>query len=244
MRRPVGESKEALSAEEQVILQRARGTRAAWPAVETKRVVPYPAASNRTLRLIGSIDALLKAPPQPPRWALLRVLSMLEEAAVASSALADSDGDGHRRIEEHWHPKEQRPKEWNPREHKRATLSKPMHATTHTEIDAVVRRAFKRVDRNQSGTIDVRDIGKALALLGIQPDEREVHVLLKRFNMQLHAGLHLEDFASFVHAFRASLHTNAAVAEELRLGGPRSGNQPFRVDHLRLDTPPPRAVFR
>lgn len=40
----------------------------------------YPAgASVATLGLLGQIDALLKAEPRPPKWALLRVLSMLEE---------------------------------------------------------------------------------------------------------------------------------------------------------------------
>ena len=39
----------------------------------------YPhGASTTTLQLLGQIDALLKAPPTPPTWALLRVLSVLE----------------------------------------------------------------------------------------------------------------------------------------------------------------------
>lgn len=41
----------------------------------------YPVANVETLALLGQIDALLKAPPQPPRWALLRALSILEENA-------------------------------------------------------------------------------------------------------------------------------------------------------------------
>ena len=41
--------------------------------------VPYPQADARTLQMLGTIDALLKAPPRPPRWALLRILSLLEE---------------------------------------------------------------------------------------------------------------------------------------------------------------------
>ena len=41
--------------------------------------VPYPQADVRTLQMLGTIDALLKAPPRPPRWALLRILSLLEE---------------------------------------------------------------------------------------------------------------------------------------------------------------------
>ena len=41
---------------------------------------PYPSGiSAKTLGLLGKIDALLKAEPQPPKSALLRVLSMLEE---------------------------------------------------------------------------------------------------------------------------------------------------------------------
>ena len=40
----------------------------------------YPrGVSAETLGLLGQVDALLKADPLPPRWALLRVLSMLEE---------------------------------------------------------------------------------------------------------------------------------------------------------------------
>lgn len=40
----------------------------------------YPRGlSAETLGLLGQIDALLKADPLPPRWALLRVLSLLEE---------------------------------------------------------------------------------------------------------------------------------------------------------------------
>ena len=74
---------------------------------------PYPAASAKTLSLrehtelkkirkpafpsqfrisdcvldsllaVGQIDALLKAPPPPPKWALLRALSILEEEEAA-----------------------------------------------------------------------------------------------------------------------------------------------------------------
>ena len=40
----------------------------------------YPAnASPKTLGLLGKLDALLKAEPRPPNWALMRVLSLLEE---------------------------------------------------------------------------------------------------------------------------------------------------------------------
>ena len=40
----------------------------------------YPRGlSAETLGLLGQVDALLKADPLPPRWALLRVLSLLEE---------------------------------------------------------------------------------------------------------------------------------------------------------------------
>ena len=48
-------------------------------AFNAAKHVPYPAADVGTLQLLGTIDALLKAPPRPPRWALLRVLSLLEE---------------------------------------------------------------------------------------------------------------------------------------------------------------------
>ena len=42
--------------------------------------VSYPEGANvHTLELLGRIDALLKAPPEPPRWALTRVHSILEE---------------------------------------------------------------------------------------------------------------------------------------------------------------------
>lgn len=84
-----------LSAEERQIVQRARqggGTRpprsaAALPDTmsaltvsDTTAAKAYPrGCSAETLGLLGQIDALLKADPLPPRWALLRVLSMLEE---------------------------------------------------------------------------------------------------------------------------------------------------------------------
>ena len=65
-----------LAADEAALIQRARGSRSAAPAA-TRRVVrtasapkqaPYPSADARTLQLLGTIDALLKAPPRPPRW--------------------------------------------------------------------------------------------------------------------------------------------------------------------------------
>jgi hypothetical protein len=81
------------NAEERAILQRARGSRRTHPALPDMAYrsaeavaaspaapTPYPpAASARTLQLLGTIDALLRAPPQPPRWALLKALSVLEE---------------------------------------------------------------------------------------------------------------------------------------------------------------------
>lgn len=81
----------ALSREERQIVQRARqggGTRqpraAALPddmaALAIADTKTYPrGVSAETLGLLGQVDALLKADPLPPRWALLRVLSMLEE---------------------------------------------------------------------------------------------------------------------------------------------------------------------
>ena len=80
-RRGRGTQAKQQASEELAILQRARGSqrlRAAGSKAEPAPV-PYPQASIRTLNLLGTIDALLKAPPQPPRWALLRILSMLEE---------------------------------------------------------------------------------------------------------------------------------------------------------------------
>ena len=100
--------KAPLTADETAIIQRARGTQLRTvserhagqrPATATdarvKRTVsnqahssmqashasgvPYPNADARTLQMLGTIDALLKAPPRPPRWALLRILSLLEE---------------------------------------------------------------------------------------------------------------------------------------------------------------------
>eukprot|EP00962_Isochrysis_galbana_P053708 scaffold25203_cov118-Isochrysis_galbana.AAC.5 len=81
------------NAEERAILQRARGSRrthqplpdTAYRSAGAEAVAappapaPYPAASARTLQLLGTIDALLRAPPQPPRWALLKALAVLEE---------------------------------------------------------------------------------------------------------------------------------------------------------------------
>ena len=102
-----GKEKAPLTADEEAIVQRARGTQLR-PATErqaghrpaavqaadarVKRTItnqahsmqaahsmPYPQADARTLQMLGTIDALLKAPPRPPRWALLRILSLLEE---------------------------------------------------------------------------------------------------------------------------------------------------------------------
>ena len=40
----------------------------------------YPVGvSTKTLGLLGQLDALVKAEPRPPNWALMRVLSLLEE---------------------------------------------------------------------------------------------------------------------------------------------------------------------
>ena len=78
----------AMNAEQRAIISRARlggrgGARKPSRAALDEMPVtqgPYPAgASTRTLGLLGKMDALLKAEPQPPRWALLRVLSLLEE---------------------------------------------------------------------------------------------------------------------------------------------------------------------
>ena len=80
------------SKEERAILKRARGSNSSWPSNDQQDtcVSPsppdttepiYPEADVHTLALLGSIDALLKAPPPPPRWALLKALAVLEEAA-------------------------------------------------------------------------------------------------------------------------------------------------------------------
>ena len=99
-----GKERTPLTADEEAIVQRARGTqlrtaserRAGQRPAATQadaRInrtvsnaahmqaaqVPYPRADPRTLQMLGTIDALLKAPPRPPRWALLRILSLLEE---------------------------------------------------------------------------------------------------------------------------------------------------------------------
>ena len=76
--------------EERIILQRGRGSRrtprltSGGVAHEASAVAhpeesPYPSAPPATLQLLGVIDALLKAPPRPPRWALLKALAVLEE---------------------------------------------------------------------------------------------------------------------------------------------------------------------
>mmetsp|Transcript_34681 Transcript_34681/g.69050 ORF Transcript_34681/g.69050 Transcript_34681/m.69050 type:complete len:94 (+) Transcript_34681:35-316(+) len=84
-----------LTAEELALLRRAQkgGTRApkgdgmrndvpqqSWVRTPTAAAPAYPSADAQTLSLLGQIDALLKAPPPPPRWALLRALSVLEQA--------------------------------------------------------------------------------------------------------------------------------------------------------------------
>ena len=79
-----------MTAEERNIVTRARfGGRgsgrkpvraAALDAPPVSQGPYYPAgASTKTLGLLGKFDALLKAEPLPPRWALMRVLSLLEE---------------------------------------------------------------------------------------------------------------------------------------------------------------------
>ena len=73
----------ALSTEEKAILRRARGGHVA-AACQPRHVAPtssapYPPASLETLALLGTIDALLKAPPAPARSTLLQVLAIIEE---------------------------------------------------------------------------------------------------------------------------------------------------------------------
>ena len=84
-----------LNAEERSVIARARsGAKARdLPANSLARATPtsdqrpaYPAgASAKTLKYLGEINALLHAPPTPPRWALLRALSLLEEDAEKRS---------------------------------------------------------------------------------------------------------------------------------------------------------------
>ena len=76
-----------LTAEERAVIQRAKigGRGGSARRLPRSAMLPdtqpsYPAGcSARTLGLLGKVDALLKAEPQPPKWALLKVLSMLEE---------------------------------------------------------------------------------------------------------------------------------------------------------------------
>merc|ERR1711924_298676 len=86
-----GRRMQRLSAEEREVIARAKhGTRLSSSSTKSRSRynVPAPApasyrypsgVSPKTLGLLGRIDALMKAEPQPPKWALLRVLSMLEE---------------------------------------------------------------------------------------------------------------------------------------------------------------------
>ena len=81
-----------LTAEERGLVRRAaqgggrssrRASRAPEPAEPPQ--YSYPAgASTHTLGLLGKLDALLKAEPRPPTWALMRVLSLLEEERATS----------------------------------------------------------------------------------------------------------------------------------------------------------------
>ena len=86
---------QGLTAEEAAVLKRAQsGLRRSAPTAgrgggssyRDEQIVSsskYPAAAEpKTLELLGTLDALLKAPPQPPRWALLQVLSVLEQNAA------------------------------------------------------------------------------------------------------------------------------------------------------------------
>ena len=86
-----------LTAEERSVVTRARGgggsgggrasRRALDPLPPDQSHTAYPAgASARTLGLLGRVDALLKAQPQPPRSALLRVLALLEEEREREAA--------------------------------------------------------------------------------------------------------------------------------------------------------------
>ena len=77
-----------LTAEERGVIARSRiGGRAGSGRLVSRGALEpaaeqaaYPAGvSTKTLGLLGQIDALMKAEPQPPKWALLRVLSLLEE---------------------------------------------------------------------------------------------------------------------------------------------------------------------
>lgn len=88
-----------LAADEAALIQRARGSRSAAPVApsrvvrtaSTPKQAQYPNADARTLHLLGTIDALLKAPPRPPRWALLRILSLLEEYRAAPPPAVQSE---------------------------------------------------------------------------------------------------------------------------------------------------------
>ena len=94
-----------LSAEEKAILRRARGGGARTKNTSLRTLAqahamgtsiddtPYPDdLSTEKLALLGTLDALLKAKPQPPRWALLRVLALLEEERALR--LRDSESAG------------------------------------------------------------------------------------------------------------------------------------------------------
>jgi hypothetical protein len=58
------------------------GARPAQQQQQQQQYAPYPEASTHTLQLLGQIDALLKAPPEPPTWALHKILSVLERHAA------------------------------------------------------------------------------------------------------------------------------------------------------------------
>ena len=92
-RPPTAGTSKMLSAEEQQVVARARagGRRAradgALAAPPEPAPVSYPTGiSAKTLGLLGKVDALMKAEPQPPNWALLRVLSLLEESSAKGSS--------------------------------------------------------------------------------------------------------------------------------------------------------------
>ena len=80
-----------LSAEERAVIARAKhggpgsrrttqAQRSTLDTFETQPAPSYPAGcSTKTLGLLGKVHALLHAEPQPPKWALLKVLALLEE---------------------------------------------------------------------------------------------------------------------------------------------------------------------
>ena len=91
--------------------------------------------------------------------------------------------------------------------------------------------AFERFDRDKSGGLDTRELGKALQELGIEADSQQTIAMLQRFDDNSSGALDIHQFGELVQASHREGHRGwrGKVPGRCWRGKEAAGNGKYRA---------------